>query len=51
MAKIWAIFIKEWLHIRRDRLTLAMMFVLPVMQLALFGYAINMDVQHMRTIV
>ncbi len=51
MAKIWAIFIKEWLHIRRDRLTLAMMFILPVMQLALFGYAINMDVQHMRTIV
>ncbi|MBT9548427.1 MAG: ABC transporter permease [Candidatus Sericytochromatia bacterium] len=51
MHKVWAIFIKEWLHIRRDRLTLAMMFVLPVMQLALFGYAINMDVQHMRTIV
>jgi ABC-2 type transport system permease protein len=51
MAKIWAIFIKEWLHIRRDRLTLGMMFMIPVMQLVLFGYAINMDVQHMKTIV
>ncbi|PIQ28555.1 ABC transporter permease [bacterium (Candidatus Blackallbacteria) CG17_big_fil_post_rev_8_21_14_2_50_48_46] len=51
MHKIFAIFIKEWLHIRRDRLTLAMMFMIPVMQLTLFGFAINMDVQHMKTII
>lgn len=51
MHKIWAIFIKEWLHIRRDRLTLGMMFMLPVMQFTLFGFAIDMDVKHMKTIV
>lgn len=49
--KIWAIFRKELLHIGRDRPTLAMIFAIPVMQLLLFGYAINLDVQHMKTIV
>jgi ABC-2 type transport system permease protein len=42
---------KELLQLRRDRLTLAMMLVLPVMQLMLFGYAINTDVRHIPTIV
>lgn len=51
MHKIAAIFRKEWLHIRRDRLTLMMMFMLPVMQLVLFGFAIDMDVKHMKTLV
>jgi ABC-2 type transport system permease protein len=37
---------KELHQVRRDRLTLAMMVVLPVMQLLLFGYAINTDVRH-----
>lgn len=36
---------------RRDRLTLAMMAVLPVMQLLLFGYAINTEVRHIPTVV
>ncbi|MEI8255844.1 MAG: ABC transporter permease, partial [Deltaproteobacteria bacterium] len=34
-----------------DRLTAAMMVMLPVMQLLLFGYAINTDVRHMPTVV
>jgi ABC-2 type transport system permease protein len=42
---------KELLQLRRDRLTLGMMVVLPLMQLLLFGYAINTDVRHMRTLV
>jgi ABC-2 type transport system permease protein len=42
---------KELLQLRRDRLTLAMMAVLPVMQLLLFGYAINTDVRHIPTLV
>jgi ABC-2 type transport system permease protein len=42
---------KELLQLRRDRLTLAMMVVLPVMQLLLFGYAINTDVRHIPTVV
>ena len=42
---------KELLQLRRDRLTLAMMLVLPIMQLLLFGYAINTDVRHIPTLV
>lgn len=42
---------KELLQLRRDRLTLAMMVALPLVQLILFGYAINTDVRHMPTIV
>jgi len=42
---------KELLQLRRDRLTLAMMVALPLVQLLLFGYAINTDVRHLRTVV
>jgi len=47
----WVIARKELLQLRRDRLTVAMMLFLPVMQLLLFGYAINTDVRHIPTIV
>ncbi|MFO7177146.1 MAG: ABC transporter permease [Pseudomonadota bacterium] len=42
---------KELLQLRRDRLTLAMMVVLPIVQLLLFGYAVNTDVRHLPTVV
>jgi ABC-2 type transport system permease protein len=42
---------KELIQLRRDRLTLAMVAALPVMQLLLFGYAINTDVRHVPTVV
>jgi ABC-2 type transport system permease protein len=42
---------KELLQLRRDRLTVAMMVALPVLQLLLFGYAINTDVRHIPTVV
>ncbi|MFO0740169.1 MAG: ABC transporter permease [Labilithrix sp.] len=42
---------KELQQLRRDRLTLAMMIVLPIVQLLLFGYAINTDVRHIPTVV
>jgi len=42
---------KELIQLRRDRMTLAMMVMLPVLQLMLFGYAINTDVRHMPTVV
>jgi ABC transporter DrrB family efflux protein len=42
---------KELLQLRRDRMTLAMMVMLPLLQLMLFGYAINTDVRHMPTVV
>jgi ABC-2 type transport system permease protein len=38
-----AVLAKEFVQVRRDRLTFAMMIGVPVMQLVLFGYAINMD--------
>ncbi|GMV11922.1 MAG: ABC transporter permease [Myxococcales bacterium] len=47
----WVIAKKELLQLRRDRLTMAMMLILPVMQLLLFGYAINTDVRHIPTVV
>jgi ABC-2 type transport system permease protein len=42
---------KELLQLRRDRMTLAMMIALPLLQLMLFGYAINTDVRHLPTLV
>ncbi len=42
---------KELIQMRRDRLTMAMMAALPVIQLLLFGYAINTDVRHIPTVV
>lgn len=42
---------KELQQLRRDRLTLAMMLALPIVQLLLFGYAINTDVRHIPTVV
>lgn len=42
---------KELLQLRRDRMTLAMMAVLPLVQLLLFGYAINTDVRHIPTVI
>lgn len=49
--RLWAVAKKELLQLRRDRLTLMMMAGLPVMQLLLFGYAINTDVRHIPTVV
>jgi ABC-2 type transport system permease protein len=42
---------KEFIQMRRDRLTLAMMVGIPAVQLALFGYAIRTEVRHLPTIV
>ena len=51
LSRPLAIAWKELLQLRRDRLTLAMMIALPIVQLMLFGYAINTDVRHMPTVV
>ncbi|MCL2779311.1 MAG: ABC transporter permease [Polyangiaceae bacterium] len=42
---------KELLQLARDRLTAAMMLVAPVIQLLVFGFAIDTDVRHMPTVV
>jgi ABC-2 type transport system permease protein len=50
-GRTWVIAWKELLQLRRDRMTLGMMVALPLMQLLLFGYAINTDVRHIPTVV
>ena len=47
LYRVWAIFMKEVTQMRRDRLTFAMMFMIPIIQLILFGYAINTDPKHL----
>jgi len=42
-ARLGAILDKEFIQLRRDRLTFAMMLVVPIVQLLLFGFAINSD--------
>lgn len=51
LVRALALALKELRQLRRDRLTLAMMIALPLMQLLLFGYAINTDVRQIRTVI
>ncbi len=44
-----AVLRKEWIQVRRDLFTLQMIIALPVLQLFLFGYAINSDPKHLPT--
>jgi len=50
-ARLWAIVVKEFIQMRRDRLTFGMMIGIPLMQLMLFGFAINADPKHLATAV
>ena len=50
-GRIAAVFLKETVQMRRDRLTFAIMIMVPVMQLALFGFAINTDPRHLPAVV
>ena len=43
--RLWAVMLKELRQMRRDRVTLAMIIGIPVMQLVLFGYAINLNLR------
>lgn len=47
----WAIVLKELLQLRRDRVTFGMVVGIPIIQLVLFGYAINSDPRHLPTAV
>ena len=50
-SRILAMIGKEFIQMLRDRLTFGMMVGIPVMQLLLFGYAINTDPRHLPTLV
>src|SRR5271156_932302 len=47
MERFKGIVLKEFIQMRRDRLTFAMMLGIPLMQLILFGYAINVNPRHL----
>ncbi|MGA0600212.1 ABC transporter permease [Caulobacter sp. KR2-114] len=49
--RTFAVLAKEFTQLTRDRLTYAMILVLPIVQLLLFGYAINNDPKHLPTAV
>lgn len=51
LRRLGAIVLKELRQLRRDRLTFAMIVGIPILQLVLFGYAINMDVRHLHAAV
>lgn len=51
MNRIMAVITKEFLQLRRDRMTLGLIFMLPLVQLLLFGYAIQTEVKHIPTVV
>jgi len=46
-SRFLAVLIKEFRQVRRDRLTFAMMVLIPIAQLILFGFAINSDPKHL----
>jgi ABC-2 type transport system permease protein len=50
-ARFMAVLVKEFIQMRRDRITFAMMVGVPIMQLLLFGYAINTDPKYLPTLV
>jgi len=50
-GRLLAIMLKEFIQLRRDRLTFAMMIGIPVIQMTLFGFAINGDPKHLPTVV
>jgi ABC-2 type transport system permease protein len=51
LSRLGAIIKKEVLQLSRDRLTFGMVFGLPMIQILLFGYAINTDVRYLKTAV
>ena len=51
LALGWAMLLKEFIQLRRERLTFGMIIGIPVVQLALFGFAINNDPKRMPTAI
>jgi ABC-2 type transport system permease protein len=51
LRRFFAIVLKEFIQMRRDRVTFAMMVGIPIIQLILFGFAINSNPKHLPTAV
>jgi ABC-2 type transport system permease protein len=50
-ARFWGVVLKEFLQLRRERITFAMVLGIPIVQLLLFGYAINSDPKNLATAI
>jgi len=50
-GKTWAVLVKEFIQLKRDRVSFAMIVMIPLIQLMLFGYAINTNPRHLPTAV
>lgn len=48
---LWSVARKEFIHVRRDPITIFIALMIPMLQLVIFGYALDMDVKHIRTAV
>ncbi|HSW24014.1 MAG TPA: ABC transporter permease, partial [Burkholderiaceae bacterium] len=51
LSRWWGIVLKEFLQLKRDRITFGMVVGMPIVQLILFGYAINTDPKNLPTAV
>ncbi|MFA4916653.1 MAG: ABC transporter permease [Syntrophales bacterium] len=51
ISRLWSMILKEFIQLKRDRLTFAMIIGIPIMQLILFGFAINNDPKHLPTAI
>jgi len=51
LARFFAIVSKEFIQMKRDRVTFGMMIGLPLMQLVIFGFAINSDPKHLPAVI
>lgn len=49
--RLWAIVVKEFIQMKRDRTTFAFIIAIPLLQIILFGYAINSDPKHLPTAI
>src|SRR5690348_6069002 len=50
-GRTWAVLVKEFIQLKRDRVSFAMIIMIPLIQLLLFGYAINTNPRHLPTAV
>ncbi len=51
LTRLLAVFRKEIWQLKRDRMTISMIFGIPIIQILLFGYAINTDIRYIPTVV
>jgi ABC-2 type transport system permease protein len=51
LDRMMAVLVKEFIQLTRDRVTYAMILAVPVLQILLFGYAINTDPRHLPTAI